>query len=77
MQNYKTPSFIGENLETLGWAMTFHLFIYWPYRAACEILDPWQGIEPGPSAGIEPQSPNHRTAREFPGDDFLDTTPKA
>ena len=40
MQNYKTPSFIGENLETLGWAMTFHLFIYWPYRAACEILDP-------------------------------------
>ena len=36
-----------------------------PCRAACGILVPWPGIEPGPSA-VRARSPNHCTAREFP-----------
>ena len=34
-------------------------------RAACGILVPQPGIEPGPSA-VKAPSPNHWTAREFP-----------
>ena len=40
------------------------LFI-WPCGVAYEILVPWLGTEPVPSAG-DVWSPNHRTAREVP-----------
>ena len=35
-------------------------------HVACKILVPWLGIDPVPPA-VEVQSPNHWTAREFPG----------
>ena len=34
---------------------------------ACGILVPEPGIEPGPTA-VKAPSPNHWTAKEFPGD---------
>ena len=37
----------------------------WPCHVACSILAPWPGIEPRLLA-VKPQSPNHRTNREFP-----------
>ena len=37
---------------------------FWPHLAACEILVPQPGIEPGTLA-VQAQSPNHWTAREF------------
>ena len=40
-------------------------FIFWLHHAACGILVPRPGIEPGPPA-VEAWSPNHWTAREFP-----------
>ena len=44
------------------------IFIYflWPRHAACGILVPQPGIEPGPLA-VKAQSPNHWTSKEFPG----------
>ena len=41
------------------------LFFFWPRHAACGILVPQPGIEPGPSA-VKALSPNHWTARELP-----------
>ena len=38
---------------------------FWLCRTACGILVPRPGMKPGPSA-VEVQSPNHRTAGEFP-----------
>ena len=38
--------------------------VCWPHQAACGILVPWPGIEPGP--GSESTNPNHWTTREFP-----------
>ena len=40
-------------------------FNFLPCHAACGILVPEQGLNPG-----REQSPNHRTAREFPGISF-------
>lgn len=36
-------------------------FFFWPHRAACGILVPQPGLEPGPS--VKALSPNHWTAR--------------
>ena len=49
-----------------------HFFFFWLCRAACRILVPRPGIEPGPSA-VRPWSPNHRTTREFPPLEFYKT----
>ena len=43
----------------------FLTFFFWLHHAACGILVPPPGIEPGPSA-VKALSPNHWTAREFP-----------
>ena len=40
-------------------------FFFWPCCAACRILVPRPGIEPGPTA-VEARSPNHWTDGEFP-----------
>ena len=45
-------------------------FFFFGRCTACGILVPRPGIEPGPSA-VTAQSPNHRTAREFPMVVFL------
>ena len=37
----------------------------WSHHAACGMLAPQPGTEPGPSA-VKVRSPNHWTAREFP-----------
>ena len=42
------------------------IFIFWPCRVAYGTLTPQWGIELGPSA-VRAWSPNHWTAREFPG----------
>ena len=42
------------------------LLIFWQCCVACGILVPWSGIEPRPST-VRAWSPNHWTAREFPG----------
>ena len=42
------------------------LFFFWPSLAACGILVPRPGIKPVPPE-VEARSPNHWTAREFPG----------
>ena len=39
-------------------------FIFWPRCAACGIIVPRPGIEPGPSA-VKARSPNHWTPGEF------------
>ena len=44
----------------------FILLFFWPRHVACEILVPHPGIEPGPTA-VKARSPNHWTARGFPG----------
>ena len=49
----------------------FALLFFLATHAACRILVHWPGIEPGPSA-VNPWSPNHWTAREFPVGYFLD-----
>ena len=51
----------------------FYLFIFWLHRAACRILVPQPGIEPGLPA-VEARSPHHWTAREFPVNDFKQNT---
>ena len=44
--------------------------VFWPPRAACEILVPQPGMEPR-SPTVEVPSPNYWTAREVPtGDSF-------
>ena len=43
----------------------FCFVFFWPLRAACGILVPQPGIEPGPLA-VKVRSPNHWTTREFP-----------
>ena len=48
-----------------------YLFLFFIFgRAAGGILAPRPGIEPAPLA-VKAQSPNHRTAREFPKILFL------
>ena len=42
-----------------------HLLFSWPHCAACGILVPRPGIEPGPPAVKAPR-PNHWTSREVP-----------
>ena len=49
----------GLNIFTM-----IFLFCFWPCHAACRILVPWSGIEPGPSV-VRVWSPNYRTTREF------------
>ena len=44
----------------------FFPFTFWPYYAAYRFLVPCPGIKPMPLA-VKTQSPNHWTAREFPG----------
>ena len=51
-------------LSQLNFNILFYLFI-WPYHAACGILVPQPGIEPGPLT-VKTRSPNHWTTREFP-----------
>ena len=43
----------------------YYSFFFWPCQAACGILVPRPGIEPGPSA-VKAPCPNHWTTREFP-----------
>ena len=40
-------------------------FFVGPYHAACGILVPWPGTEPGPLA-VRAQSPNYWTTGELP-----------
>ena len=40
------------------------VFLFWPHHVAYEVLVPQQGIE---LSAVKAQSPNHWTAREFPG----------
>ena len=47
----------------------FYLFYLCFGRVACRILIPEPGLEPTPSA-VKVQSLNHRTAKEFPGEDL-------
>ena len=48
-----------------------HCFFLFPGHTPCEILIPWPGIKPGPSA-VKAQSPNHQTTLRFPqSDTFL------
>ena len=49
----------------------FYLFYFLPRRMACGILVPQPGTEPGALA-VKAPSPNHWTAREFPGLCVLD-----
>ena len=42
----------------------FFFFFFLPHHLVCEILIPWPGIKPRPSA-VEAQSPNHWTARKL------------
>ena len=49
----------------------FYFFTFCLHCAACGILVPPPGIEPGPSA-VRTQSPNHWTTREFLRDPFLE-----
>ena len=44
----------------------FFFLSFWPQGAACGILVPRPGIEPGHSS-MRARSPNHWMAREFPG----------
>ena len=46
-----------------------YIFFWLPW-AACGILVPWPGIEPGPSA-VKVLSPNHWTSRKFPKTSIL------
>ena len=49
------------------WALVFYFIdfnIFWLRRAACGILVPWPGIEPGPSA-VRAWSHNHWTTRKL------------
>ena len=48
--------------------------MFWPCHAACRVLVPWPGIEPGPPASGA-QSLNHWTAREVPSPFFLTASP--
>ena len=47
----------------------FCLFVFG--HAACRILVPWPGIEPGRPLTVTAQSPNHWTTGEFPCSTFL------
>ena len=47
------------------WKMLQNSLFFWLRHAACGILAPRPGIEPGPSA-VRTQSPNNWTTREFP-----------
>ena len=42
------------------------IFLFFNLATPCGILVPRTGIEPAPSA-VKARSPNHWTAREFPG----------
>lgn len=44
---------------------SFFLFLFWPLRLACRILDLDQWLNPGPTTG-RVLRPNHYTARELP-----------
>ena len=54
----------NKELFSCSFITGFSVF-FWLRCTACGILDPQPGIEPGPSA-LKAQSPNYRTAREFP-----------
>ena len=72
----------GENLPDTGFGKDFFFFFFLLFfffgrtGTACGILVSCPGMEPRPSAG-RAQSPNHWAIREFPGNDFLNMTPKA
>ena len=50
--------------QVMMWPLLFKVGFFWPCHAACGILIPWPGIEPGFPA-TEAQSPNYWTVREF------------
>ena len=56
---------ISHLLGDAAFSFLFFSFLFWLCRAACRILVPPPGIEPGPLA-VKVLHPNHWTAREFP-----------
>ena len=64
------PTFGCFTLKSIGSIVLLFFFSFWSGCTACEILVPWPGIEPGPSAVKEP-SPNHWTTREFPNEPWI------
>ena len=52
-------------MTTSLFIFAFWVFFFWPCHAALGNLSSPTRIEPGP-LGVEAQSPNHWTAREFP-----------
>ena len=58
---------LGEAGDFLG----LHTCFFWPHLAACGILVPQPEIEPRTLA-VKVPSPNHWTAREFPGPSHFD-----
>ena len=62
-----------EEINTAYEAFFFFFFFFSFFGlAACGILVPWPGTEPGPSA-VKAPSPDHWTAREFPYEAFFQT----
>ena len=61
---------LSNHLLTIFLEITVRLFFFWPHHAACGILVPGPGVEPGPSS-VRAQSPNHWTAREVPHSFFF------
>ena len=56
--------FQSHACKLVGFFFFFNVY-FSLYRTAYGMLVPQPGIEPRPSA-VRAQSPNHRTAREFP-----------
>ena len=55
----------------LASAQTHFFFLkFFNFFAACGILFPQPGMEPGPTA-LKARSPNHGTAREFPAQTYF------
>ena len=64
--HHMTEAKANSSLWSLGnLPKTYNLFTGWVSLGACEILDPWPGVELMPPA-VEVQNPNHWTTREFP-----------
>ena len=59
----RSPIFSFRNDQAID-NRNLYIFFWLPW-AACAILGPWPGIEPGPSA-VKVPSPNHWTSRKFP-----------
>ena len=61
------PQDVSDKIEDTRFTRSF---FFWQSRAACGILVPQPGIEPGSPQWKLP-SPNHWTAREFPLDPIM------